>query len=98
MNLHQQQKQKAQSVYMSSIEWLANTAAVVVTFFALPIAHYHSLPWVTHFTAQYYGREFIEPVVMVWYVILAFLIYFAARASVSTLLIIGGITIAMRLL
>lgn len=98
MAIQQQQKQKAQSIFISSIEGLANTAAVIVTFLFLPIAHGKSVGWVLRFTEEYYGDEFSGFVYLVWYVLLALMIFFGARASLSTLLIMCGVSIAVRFL
>lgn len=98
MGIQQQQKQKAQSIFISSIEGVANTAAVIVTFLFLPIAHGKSIGWVIWFTQEYYGDEFTGFVYMVWYLLLALMIFFGARASLSTLLILAGVSIAVRFL
>lgn len=98
MSFQNQQKKKAQSVFMSSIELFANTAAFVVTFFALPLAHDKSVGWVMMFTRQFYSEDFAWVIFFVWYLLLGLMIFSASRASLSTLLIIGGVAIAARFL
>jgi len=93
-----QQRQAAQSIFMSSVTGLANTGAVAVAFFTVPEAYNRTISWVSAFAAARYGHEFIPTVELAWFVILALLIFFISRASVATLIVMGGLTIAMRLL
>ncbi len=81
MSFQNQQKQKAQSVFMSSVELFANTAAFVATFFALPLAYDKSIPWIMRFTEHYYTEDFAWVVFFAWYAILGLLIFSASRAS-----------------
>lgn len=98
MSFQNKQKQHAQSVFMSSVELLANTAAFVATFFALPLAYDKSIVWITKFAAHYYSSEVAGFVFFAWYVVLGVMIFAVSRASLSVLLIIGGVAIAVRYL
>lgn len=92
------QRGAAQSIFMSSIKGFANTAAVAVTFFTVPTLHGRSVDWVSHFTARHYGAEFTDLAGFAWFVIMTFLVFFTARASISTLFVMGGLAVAVRFL
>jgi hypothetical protein len=94
----QQQRAAARSIFMSSVEGLANTLAVVVTFFAVPPLYGRTVDWVAAFTARHYGAEFADLASLAWFVLAALLVFFTARASISTLLVMGGIALALRFL
>lgn len=92
------QRGAAQSIFMSSIKGFANTAAVAVTFFTVPPLYGRTVEWVSEFTARHYGYEFTDLAGFAWFVIVACLVFFTARASISTLLVMGGIAVAVRFL
>lgn len=94
-NRHQQ---AGRSIFMSSIVGLSNIIAVIVTFFATPLAYGHSVGWVQRFTSRHYGYGFEDITAFVWWMIVALLIFFGARASISTALVMGGLAIAARFL
>ncbi len=93
-----QQRQATQSIFMSSVTGLANTGAVAVTFFTVPEAYSRTISWVLAFAAARYGHELIPVIELAWIAILALLIFFISRASVATLIVMGGLAIATRLL
>ena len=89
-----QQRAATQSIFMSSVKGLANTLAVLVTFFTVPAVYSRSVDWVAAFT----GAEFTDFASFVWFILLALLVFFTARASISTLLVMGGLALAVRFL
>lgn len=91
------QRQKAQSVFMHSVEWFANFAAVAVAFFGVPIVYAWTNPFIRDFTTRHYGVDVIWVTDIAWFVILSGLVFFSARASLATLLISGGLVVAARL-
>jgi len=91
-------KAAARGVFMSSIEWLANIGAVVVTFFATPIVYGFTIGWVTRFTQHYYGDAFLDVVTFVWGGIVMLLLGCIARMSIGTVLVLGGLIFATRFL
>ncbi len=98
---HQQQHQQNQagrSIFMSSVIGLSNVVAVVVAFFATPVAYNRTVGWVQLFTSNHYGYGFEDITAFVWWLIVALLIFFFARASISTALVMGGLAIAARFL
>jgi len=92
------QRQAAQSIFMSSVTGLANTGAVAVTFFTVPEIYSRTASWVSAYTTSRYGSDLAGIAEMAWFVILALLIFFVTRASVATLIVMGGLTIATRFL
>ena len=94
----QQQRGAAQSIFMSSIKGFANTAAVAATFFSAPPLYSRTVDWVTAFTTRYYGSDLTDIAGFAWFVIVTFLVFFTARASISTLLVVGGLAVAVRFL
>lgn len=92
------QNQAGRSIFMSSVIGLSNVIAVVVAFFATPVAYNRTVGWVQNFTASHYGYGFEDITAFVWWLIVALLIFFFARASISTALVMGGLAIAARFL
>ena len=92
------QRAAASSIFMGSIQGLANTGAVAATFFLAPLFYSWSDPWIREFTALHYGGEYADPMSYLWFAISACLVFFTARASLSTLLVMGGLAVATRFL
>lgn len=90
-------REAAQSVFMSSVEGLANVGAVVVTFFLAPILFDKTIPLVRRFAEAHYIEGISDLMTLVWFVISAVLVFFIARASLSTVLVMGGLALAVRL-
>lgn len=98
MHNSQNNKAAARSVFMSSIEALANLGAVVVTFFLTPIAFNTTIGWVRQFTRTYYGEELMLFVEFGWMGAVGIFIFFITRMSFSTVLVMGGLAFAVRFL
>ena len=92
------QSEAARSIFMSSVKGLANTGAVVATFFIAPLLYAQSVEWIRIVTARHYGPEWTDLSDIAWFVLVALLTFFVARASVSTLLVMGGLAVATRFL
>ena len=88
--------QASQNVFMSSVVALANVLALVVAFFATPIVYAYSLPHVQAFCARYYADGFEEPVAFIWWAVCGLTIFFGARASLPTGLIMAAMTFIAR--
>lgn len=95
MNKH---RAAGQSIFMGSMKGLANTVAVAVAFLATGPIHSETVGWINDYTARQYGTGWEDIVSFCWFVIVAFIAFFVARASLSTLLVMGGLAIATRLL
>lgn len=86
-----------QSIFMSSVQGLANTLAVVITFVGAPPMYSKTIGWVQSFAAHHYGYGFADITAFAWGVVCAALVFFISRASVSTALVMGGLAIATRI-
>lgn len=91
-------KEAGQSIFMSSMKGLANTGAVVVAFLATPMIYGASVDWVQRFTARQYGTGLDDLIALAWFAMVAFLTFYIARASLGTLLVMGGLALATRFL
>ncbi|MDH5721905.1 MAG: hypothetical protein OEY94_01105 [Alphaproteobacteria bacterium] len=94
----QKHKQAGQSIFMSSMTGLANTLAVVATFLGTGPFYSASKDWVRDFALSQYGPASADFVTMIWGVICACLIFFTARASISTALMFGAVAVMVRFL
>ena len=83
---------------MSSLMGLANILAVIAAFIGSPWLYGKSITWVQTYIAHNYGYGFDDIVALVWAIICAGLIFFTARASISTALVMGGMAIVARLI
>jgi len=90
------QREKRQSVFMSSVEWLASLFAVLVTFLLTPEVYARTVGWITHYTATRYGAGFEDITGFVWFVMTAALVFFTARATLTTAIVAGGLALATR--
>lgn len=92
------QDEAARSIFMSSIKGLANTGAVAASFFMTPLLYAQSVDWIRAFTAKHYGHDLVGLTDLAWFALVALLTFFIARASMATLLVMGGLAIATRFL
>jgi len=97
-NPQQQYNQAGYGVFMETLIWLSNLLAIIITFFATPEVYNRTVDFVIHFTAQNYGMGFDEYVSFFWWLITAGVIFCIVRMSVSTLFVMGGLTLAAKLL
>ncbi len=91
-------REAGQSIFMSSMKGLANTGAVAATFFTTPIVYSASVDWIVNFAIKHYGAAWADLVNFAWFVLVACLAFFIARASLSTLLVMGGLAVATKFL
>lgn len=96
MGGNQKYKQAGQSIFMSSVQGLANTLAVVTTFMGAPPLYSKTIVWMQGFTANHYGYGFEDLTAFGWGVVCACLVFFISRASISTALVMGGLALASR--
>ena len=89
-------REAGKSVFVGSVKGLANFAAVGVAFIATPQAYGLTIDWIRAYTAANYGYGWTDIVEIAWFAIVAGFVFFVARASVATLLIMGGLAIATR--
>lgn len=95
---NKQQNEAGRSVFMGSINGLANTAAVVATFFGTPLAYRASEDWIAAFVARHYSPDLTDPALIGWFIAVAATTFFVARASLGLAITMGGLAIAARFL
>ena len=95
---HNNHQSAANSVFMQTVEWLANVVALIIAWFATPFIHARSVDWVLAFNRQHYAPGFDEPVYYAWWIAVYFTTFCIARMSVSTLMVAGGLALAVRFL
>lgn len=88
--------QAGQSIFMGSVVLLANTVAVVVTFFGTPWLWRRTVGHVREFTYQMNGAAWVDFASIAWFVICGLLVFSISRASIGTALIFGGLAIVTR--
>jgi len=92
----QNQAKASEAIFMSSMKGLANVLAVVCTFFGTGPLYSATVDWVLEFSQNHYGAggDFVS---ILWGCVCAAFIFFVARASLSTALVMGALTLATRL-
>lgn len=98
MSIMRKHGEAGRSIFMSSVQGLANTLAVVITFVGAPPLYSKSIGWIQDFTIHHYGYGFEDLTAFAWGCVCAALVFFISRASISTALVMGGLAIATRLL
>ena len=88
--------QAGQNIFMSSVVGLANTVAVIVTFFGAPELWRRTVGYVRETTYQMNGPAWVDFATMAWFVICVALVFYVSRASIGTALIFGGLAIVTR--
>ncbi|MEW4467386.1 hypothetical protein AB1K62_06120 [Parasphingorhabdus sp. JC815] len=98
MSFMKKHQDAGRSIFMSSIQGLANTLALLVTFLGAPPLYSKSIGWVQAFAVRHYGYGFEDVTALVWGGVCAALVFFISRASISTALVMGGLALATRFL
>jgi len=97
MNNTQKHQEAGKNIFMSSMTGLANVLAVGATFFGTGPLYSRTVDWAYRFAVNHYGYGIADFTTLIWGVLCAALIFFIARASISTALVTGGLALAMRL-
>ncbi len=97
-NKNPDQRQATQTVFMQSIIGLANLVAIIAAFLGTPELYGRTIGWIQSYTSSNYGAGLEDIVSFTWFVICACLIFFLARTTVSTALIMGGLAVVTRLM
>ena len=90
-------REAGRSVFVGSVKGIANVGAVAVAFVATPKAYGLTIDWIRDYTTNNYGPGWTDITDPIWFLIVAGFVFFTARASVATLLIMGGLAIATRI-
>lgn len=70
--------------------------AVGAALFGTGPIHSASVDWVTDYATRQYGSGLEDPTSVVWFVLVAATTFFVARASIATLILMGGLAVAAR--
>ena len=92
------QREAGRSIFMSSIQGVATTVALAATVVGAPVIYNFSIDWEQSFTARQYGYGLEDIAAVVWGGTCASIVFFVARASVGTALVMGGLAVATRFL
>jgi len=90
-------KNAAKGVYEKSVQSIANLSAVVAAFFATGPLYAVSINWVLDFASSQYGDGFEWAVQAFWFVVTALSTYALARATIATVITIGGFALASKI-
>lgn len=90
-------KEGARSTFLNSINGLANTVALGVTFFAAPALHSRTVEWVQGYVSNSYGYGWEDVTSFGWFVLTGAFVFFLSRAGIGTALMMGGLAIATRI-
>jgi|GEM_PF-1901089 len=90
-------KDEARGLFQKSVKLLSELAAIVVAFFATGPLYSVTVSYVIVFTQRQYGNGFEIVVEIFWFFIIGTSTYAIARATVATLIMIGGTAIMIRL-
>jgi len=93
---NQKHRQAGQSMFMSSMNGLANLIGVAAGFFLGPMAYSRTIEPIQRFTIHHYGYGWEDVTAFMWFVICALVVFFIARASIGTALVMGGLAIVTR--
>lgn len=90
------QRQERQRVFMGAAEGFANLMAVLAVFFMTPALYNHTAHLVADFTRKYYGTDIAMFVDFAWLFVCGLIIFFVARMTVTTAIVAGALTLAVR--
>lgn len=88
----------SRSMFEGSVRGFANVAAVLAAFIGTPPAFSATQPWMIDYVEHHYGYGFGDLFSFAWWVCLALAIFFSARMTLSTALVMGGLALAVRFL
>ncbi len=92
----QSQAKASEAIFMSSMKGLSNVLAVACTFFGTGPLYSATVGWVQGFSQAHYSASG-DIVAILWGCVCAAFIFFVARASLSTALVMGALTLATRI-
>ena len=94
--MYQQQRNSQNDGLNKAINRLASIAAIVVTFFATPLAYQATIEAVRNYTADHYGYSLMQAVPFFWGACTAFVTFFVSTALIITLMRLGQLWLARR--
>lgn len=96
MSLKGNEKQQAESGFVSALRWFSYFAAAAIAFVLTPLIHTATAEYVWAFTTRHYGADLAVVADIVWFVIIAGQTFFGSSATTQLLVITGGIALAAR--
>ena len=90
------QREAARSIFISSAKGFANMAAIIAAYLATGPIHAGTVGWINSYTATHYGTGWDDLISFAWFGIVACTAFFVARASIATLIVLGGFALATR--
>jgi uncharacterized membrane protein len=90
-------KDEAKGLFQKSVKLISELAAIVVSFFLTGPLFTFSVPFVSAFARDQYGEGIDGLVEIFWFVIIGLGTYAIARATVATLIMVGGTALMVRL-
>ena len=89
-------RQAGQTTFASSLQGLATLVAMVTAFLGTPALYGRTINWLQDYTYYNYGAGFEDLVAFTWFLMCGGMIFFLARATLSTALIMGGLALVTR--
>lgn len=91
------QRNRQRGAFMSAVEGFATVSAGIAAFLLTPELHLRSVGFITRIATDRYGAgEYTDLVSLAWFVAMGFLTFFAARATLATAIVAGGLSLATR--
>ena len=90
------QREAGQTIFIQTAYWLANLLALFFAFLMTPFVYGNTVEWVQRFTADQYGYGFGDLIAIVWWVLIAGLVFCIARMTTAMLIVTGAFAIATR--
>tara|TARA_R110001599_G_scaffold182328_1_gene375297 strand:- start:4338 stop:4625 length:288 start_codon:yes stop_codon:yes gene_type:complete len=91
-------REAGRNVFMGSVNGLANVLAIAVAFLVTPKFYELTSSSIRDFVGGAYGSNWTDLASFGWGLISATTIFYIARMSIGTALIMGGLAIATRFL
>ena len=86
------------NIFMDSTKGLATVLALAVTLLAVPKLYTETVGWVRDFVSGAYGTGWEDIASFLWGLLSAATVFYIARMSIGTALVMGGLAVATRLL
>ncbi|MCP5380311.1 MAG: hypothetical protein H6920_09825 [Sphingomonadaceae bacterium] len=95
---NEQSREAGKGIFMGSVAGFANVASFLIAFLLTPKVYGWSVEWVVGYVTNAYGEIIGELTYVIWGGTTFLAILFLSRATVGTTIMLGGATIAIRLM
>lgn len=86
----------AAALWNNSFYWIANILSFAAAFVLGPVLWKYTVNHVSSLTYQTYGSNVLGMAELVWFGLCYLLVFFGARATIGTSIVMGGLAIAIR--